>query len=563
MLLLGNICFAQQQAGAPLPGAGKVLDFDDSAKITELFFSGLSEKAKLNVQQAGNYFKQIIDIDPSNDAALFELANIYNAQNQEKEAERLVRSAISVKPNNEWFWLLLADIYKKTSNLPQLAIVYDELIKIAPKKDEYYFDKATTLLGQNKVDEALAIYDMVEKRHGLTDELTSARQRIYQKQGKTDKASGELEKLIKSDPADVRNYIELGQLYYNSGDKEKALEILQQAKNADPTNGFVRITLADLYRAQGKTDESYAELKSAFESPAMDADAKIRILLTLLPKFKDAKGMEEATSLSAILVQTYPNNAKVLAISGDIFYQQKKLPEALKLYKKALESDNQNYMIWENVIQIEMGASDYDAAIRDGVEALTIFPSQASIYLYTGMAYAQNKNNEKAITFLKNAAGLETEDNERQAQIYSALGDSYNALKNYAESDKAYEKALQMIPDTLNNYAYYLSVRGENLAKAEQMSHHSMDKDPNNSSYEDTYAWILFRQKKYKEARPWIEKSIKDSKGNNATLTEHYGDILSQLGETALAVQQWTKAKSGGLKSEKLDRKINEKKYIE
>jgi len=566
ILLFSNICFAQQQPGDPAKGAGKVLDFDDSTKITELFFSGLGEKAKLNAQQAGNYFKQIIEIDPANDAALFELANIYHTQNQEKEAERLVRAAISVNPNNEWFWLLLADIYKKTNNLPQLNLVFDELIKLAPQKEEYYFDKATALLDQNKVDEALAIYDMIEKKHGLSDDLTNARQRIYQKQGKTDKAAVELEKLVKSDPSDVSNYIELGQLYYNSGDKDKALQILLQAKSADPGNAFVRITLADLYRSQGKTEESYAELKSAFESSAMSVDAKIRIILSLLPQFKDAKGMEEATTLAAILVQTYPANAKVHAIYGDILFQQKKQTEALKSYKKALELDNQNYIIWENAIQIEVSASDFDSAIKDGEEALTVFPNQAGIYLYTGMAYAQKKNHEKAVSYLKNAASLETEDKGRQVQIYSALGDSYNALKNYPESDKAYEKALQMSPDntyTLNNYAYYLSLRGENLDKAEQMSHRSNDKEPNNGSFEDTYAWILFRQKKYKEARTWIEKAIKDNKGNNTTLAEHYGDILIQLGDTDLAVQQWTKAKNNGVKTEKLDRKINEKKYIE
>ena len=537
ILLFSNICFAQQP-GDPAKGTERVLDFDDSTRVIELFFSGLSEKAKLNALQAGNYFKQIIEIDPANDAALFELANIYHAQNQEKEAERMVREAIKVNPDNEWFWHLLADIYKTTKNIPQLALVYDELLRISPQKNEYYFDKATTLLDQNKVDEALAIYDLIEKKHSLTDELINARQRIYQKQGKTDKAAGELEKLVISNPSDVRKYIELGQLYYNSGEKDKALQILQQAKIADPGNAFVRITLADIYRMQGKNEESYAELKSAFESPAMDVDAKIRAILSFLPQLKDPKVMEQATALAAILVQVHPNNARVHAIYGDILFQQNKQAEALKSYKKAIELDNQNYIIWENVIQIETSTSDFDAAIKDSEEALTVFPSQAALYLYTGMAYAQKKNHAKAVSYLKNAASLETEDNGRQAQIYLALGDSYNALKNLPESDKAYEKALQM-------------------------SRLSNDKEPNKSSFEDTYAWILFRQKKYKEARTWIEKAIKDNKVDNATQAEHYGDILIQLGESGLAVQQWTKAKTIGVKTEKLDRKINEKKYIE
>lgn len=566
ILLLSNLCFAQQLPGNMTISGGKVLDYDDSTRITELFFSGLGAKAKLNMQQAGNFFKQIIDIDPANDAALYELAGIYNAQNQEKEAETLIKTAIKAKPDNEWYWLLLADVYKKTNNLPQLTLVFDELIRIAPKKDEYYFDKATTLLNQNKTDEALAIYDTLEKKHGLSDDIVNARQRVYQKQGKTDKAGDELEKMIKSNPSDVSNYIQLGQMYYNAGNNDKALEVLIQARNADPGNALVRVTLADLYRAQGKVEESYAELKSAFENTSVDVDSKVRMLLTYLPKFKDARGMEEANTLGSILVQSYPSDAKVQAIYGDILYQQKKSADALKAYKKALELDDQNYMIWENVLQIEVAASDFDAAIKDGEEAITVFPAQAVLYLYTGVAYTQKNEHEKAIRYLKNAANLETEDMGRQSQIYAGLGDAYNAMKNYPESDKAFDKALQMNPDNtyaLNNYAYYLSLRGVNLEKAAQMSKRSNEKEPDNGTFEDTYAWILFRQKKYKEARVWMEKAIKDTKGGSAAQADHYGDILIQLGEPALAVQQWTKAKNLGLKTDKLDRKINEKRYIE
>src|SRR4051794_37254437 len=126
ILLLSNLCFAQQQPVNPAIVSGKVLDYDDSTRITELFFSGLSAKAKLNVQQAGNFFKQIVEIDPSNDAALYELANIYHSQSQEREAETLIKTAIKAKPANEWYWLLLADIYKKTNNLPQLTLAFDE-----------------------------------------------------------------------------------------------------------------------------------------------------------------------------------------------------------------------------------------------------------------------------------------------------------------------------------------------------------------------------------------------------------------------------------------------------
>jgi tetratricopeptide (TPR) repeat protein len=163
--------------------------------------------------------------------------------------------------------------------------------------------------------------------------------------------------------------------------------------------------------------------------------------------------------------------------------------------------------------------------VGDGENALSIFPNQAALYLLTSIGYAQTQKHEKAVSYLKTAASLETEDKEVIAQIYSGLGDSYHALKRFPESDEAYSKALQIKPDnsyTLNNFAYYLSLRGESLEKAEEMSKRSIELDPNNASSEDTYALILFKRKKFREARSsarTVPKGCTNSAKNSAITT--------------------------------------------
>lgn len=152
------------------------------------------------------------------------------------------------------------------------------------------------------------------------------------------------------------------------------------------------------------------------------------------------------------------------------------------------------------------------------------------------------------------------------SQAYSAMGDCYHSMKDIKKSDEAYDKSIAYNPDniyTLNNFAYYLSIRNEDLEKAAQMSKHSNDLQPNTASFEDTYAWILFKQKKYADAKVWIEKAIAHDKQKSAVQIEHYGDILFYLGDIDAAVQNWKKAKQGGSNNAVLDRKINEKKYIE
>src|SRR5690606_27854576 len=153
-------------------------------------------------------------------------------------------------------------------------------------------------------------------------------------------------------------------------------------------------------------------------------------------------------------------------------------------------------------------------------------------------------------------------------QIYGSLGDTYNALEMHAESNVAYEEALAIDSNNtyvLNNYSYYLALRKEELTKAASMSKKSNELNPNNASFQDTYAWILFQQENYDEALTWIEKAVKLTKDPSSTLLEHKGDILYKLGNKEEAVKLWEKA--GDLPdskdNEKLHKKIKEKEYVD
>lgn len=545
---------------------GKVLSQKDSLQVTDLFFEGLHEKMMMNYQQAASSFTKVLEIDPANDAAMYELANMSFSENKADEAEALIRNAVTVKPDNEWYWALLSDIYKKTNKITQLVPVLEELEKIAPQKEAYSYDKANALLILKRTDDAVIAYNEIEKRFGSSEDLTSARQRILMQQGKPGKVEEELEKQIRSNPDELRNYLYLSEVLAKSGEREKAINILNKAKLVAPANAMVRLALADNYKALNQFENTFIELKVAFRDPNLNIDEKVRIVLSFFPKFADMKARAYANELASIMVQVHPNEAKAFAVYGDVLFQERKYEQAQDSYKKALKLNDQVYQIWEQLLRIEISRAQFQQAISDGDEALNIFPNQAALYLYTGIAYAQTKKHEKAISYLKSALDLESDDKEILVQVYSTLGDSFNALKKHAESDQAYNKALELDPRNsfvLNNYAYYLSLRGENLNEAEKMSRRSIELDPNNTSSEDTYAWILFRLKRYADAKIWIEKALLDNSSNNAVQVEHYGDILYFLGEEAKALEQWQKAKAMGSKSETLDKKINEKKYID
>jgi len=135
------------------------------------------------------------------------------------------------------------------------------------------------------------------------------------------------------------------------------------------------------------------------------------------------------------------------------------------------------------------------------------------------------------------------------AQFWSSLGDTYHSAGLHTRSDEAYDQALRLDPrnsTTLNNYAYYLSLRGERLERAREMSELSNTVAPGQTSYEDTYAWVLHRMGRHAEARTWIEKALASGGSTSGEVVEHYGDILYALGDTAGAQEQWRRAQALG-----------------
>jgi tetratricopeptide (TPR) repeat protein len=485
----------------------------------------------------------------------------------------LLEKATAVSPDNEWYWLALADSYEKENDLAKLQGAFDQLIRLNPDKPGYYFGKATVYSVQRKYDEAIKLYDKIETITGPTEELQNSRQKIYLIQGKVDKASDGLEKMIASNPNEARHYLMLAELYNSNGLNDKAIEVLNKGvaaldkeKNNGLGYGLLHMALADVYKDKKDLVGSFNERKIAFGNPDIDIEQKVRVIQDYVPQLTDPKLKVQVLELSRIMMATHPNSDKALSIYGDMLVQTEQYREAKPVYKKSVELNPQSYQVHEQLVRIEMAESDFEGAIKDGENALSYFPNQAWMNYLVGIAWQQSKNYNKALGYLKNAAGLEAADKDMLSQCYSAMGDCYHSISDNKSSDEAYEKALGYNPDnafTLNNYAYYLSLRNEQLDKAAAMSKHSTELQPNTASFEDTYAWILFRQKNYAEAKVWIEKSLAHDKTDSSVKTEHYGDILFFTGDTAGALQNWEKAKKQGGASPALEKKINEKKYSE
>lgn len=530
--------------------------------VNQLFFDALNRQIKNDVEGSIVAYKKVLEQDPRNDAAMFALAKIYADGQNNEQAIFYAEKAIGTDPNNIWYAALYAETLGEEGKYDAAVEVYKKIVAKNPNAFEYYFDWAFMLIKARKYEQAIGVYDQIEKLVGIGEDISIQKQKLYIQVGKLDKAIAEAQRLIDSDPTEPHYYEGLAELYEANDMYDKAMDVYEKLLSIDPNNPNAQLAMAQHHLKKGDTAAFLKSLNAIIARPEVPISEKTKILSGYIG-MKDKS--PELEKLFYTLVQTHPKDALSYILLGDYLYNvHNNKTEALAQFQKGAAIDGNHFEVWAQIMEIELDLQNFSDLTKDSQKAVELFPNEAVAHFYNGVAHNRMKKYDSAVKSLKKATMLSVKNENLLIQSYILLGDSYNELKDYAKSDESYEKALKVSPNdvtVLNNYAYFLSLRNERLSDAAAMAAKANQLAPNTASYIDTYAWVLYMQKNYQEARLWMEKAIA-AEGNtpSSTIVEHYGDVLFQLGEVEKAVEQWKKAKALPDASEMLEKKIRDKR---
>ncbi len=547
------------------------LEEEEQIKFKFLFHNANKERILSNYQIAANLFLQCIQIAPKEAAPYYELAHLFESSQEKGLALEYAEKAVKLDPDNYWYRVLYAHSLQRAGNSDGAIKQYEILIEKNGGDVDLYFDLAGIQLYSKKYKESIASFNIIEKKMGITEEISVQKEKIYIKLGDVDGAANEIQQLINEYPDDLKYQVLLADLYLANELVDKAFKVYQEILEKNPQNPYAHLSLYDYYKSKNEDEKASESLKKAFASSDLDVDTKVKILISYYSATEnDNKLKKEAFELNKILINTHPKDAKAYTIYADFLYRDKKLEGARDNYREAIKYDNSKFAIWNQLIFIESELQDNEGILRDSKTALELFPNQPIFYFFYGTTNLQKKEFNEAIEYLIIGKDLvmAIDNSPLLAQFYANLGDSYNGLKKYEESDKAYEDALKIEPKNiyvLNNYGYYLSLREDKLDRAEELSALCNELEPDQANYQDTYAWILYKQGKFVQAKDWLEKAMVNGGKNNSVILEHLGDTYAKLNNIKKALEFWNKAKeiNDGETTEFLDKKIADKKLYE
>ncbi|MEQ8907657.1 MAG: tetratricopeptide repeat protein [Vicingaceae bacterium] len=536
----------------------------DEVNFGRAYMDGVKAKVLGNFEEAEGHFKAALKILPTHAAANYELGLVYNAQEQKDLAFQQFKLATQAEPNNYWYKLSYASFLDDRNDKTEAIKVFKELVEIKPAQIELKYELSKLLLEQNKPKESISYLNQIEEEIGVTEEISYLKQRIFLSQNDVEGAASEIKELIEAFPNEMKYYGVLADIYLSNGKDDKAMSVYKQMEAKDPDDYRVQFSMAEYYRKEGKKEKYLTAIKKAFANPEMKIDDKVKYVLTFYQvNSKDQEKKAEGIKLCETIVEAHPENAKSHALLADFLYFDDQNDRAKEEYIKTIALDSSRFPVWNQLLVLQSETNDLKGLLNYGERAVTLFPNQPTVYLLYGLGLAQDGQHEEAIDYLSMGKDLVIDNDGLKGQIYSSIGDSYHALEQDEKSDENYEKALEIDPNNvyvLNNYSYYLSERKIELEKAKKMSQRSNQLAPGQSSFQDTYAWILYQLGEYEEANTWIDKALKSDGGNSPVLLEHKGDILFQLGQKKEAIEYWIKAKEKGSESGELEQKIKDNK---
>lgn len=536
------------------------------AQNAEFFSKGIENKYNDNYDVAIEYFERAIEAYPDDHASMYELSVLYVIKNEFEKGFEHIKKAVELDQNNKWYKIRLADFYKQNGEYESFISIYDQLLENEPANLEYLESYIDALLHLGHFETVIEKLNIVEENIGITDYISLEKIEIYKLLGNNDKVVEEMEKLSNAIPYETRYLSMLAELYMQNKREKDAFKIYLKIKEINPNDPYINISLLEYYQKNGEIDNAYQEFILSIKNKNLDYNTKAQIYEYWFENKGDNENViREAEEAGKAFIETHPDKELGYYVLGTVYYNNKIYDKAQQYYLDAIEKDSTSFITWYQLAITDMELKNNDALYQHTKTALRFYPEQPFFYLLNGIALVEMKNYEDAIKAFEKGRFMSA-DKSLTSDFDTYIADAYHQLGNKAKTYEYYDRVLKNNPENvyvLNNYAYFLSIDGIRLDEALKMSAITIEKEPKNVTFLDTYAWILYKLERYKEAKKWMEKVFSYDKNPQGINYEHYGDILYKLGETQKAVQNWKKANKLGGTSEFIDQKIKDEKIYE
>ena len=545
------------------------LDYNTSQRFKYFYLEAINQQNKGNYAAAFDLLNHCQEINPNAAEVYFMRSAYYSMLKNDSLMVADIERAAALNPTNTTFMERLGQIYIGMGKFPKAIETYEKIFANTRDRDDVLNILIQLYDRQKDYDNMLRTIDRLESLEGSSEEITLARMRVLALKGDKEAELAELKSLSEKHPNDMNYHVMMGNWLLQNDRADEALKEYDYVLRMEPDNLMAQMSMLDYYRNVGE-DSLANDLQ---EKMLINEDTPINSKMTLMRKVVADNEQEGGDSTQVLdlfhRILAKPQKTTDMHELYAAYMTLKKMPQDSinQALRDALEIAPDNAGVRLELIQAEWSKKNFDEVIRLSRAAQEYNPDEMAFYYFMGLAHFQKDERDEALnSFQRGVAQInESSNKEIVSDFYAIMGDILHEKGREKEAYAAYDSCLQWKPDNigcLNNYAYYLSEQGKDLQRAEQMSYRTIKAEPQNSTYLDTYAWILFMQERYEESKLYIDQAVQNDSTVSVVILEHAGDIHAKVGEMDKALDFWRKARDNGSDSKVLIRKIKLRKYL-
>lgn len=567
-------------------------------KARYYYLEGLILQSSGNEPEAYEYFKRAYAIDPSYSEAASALGTLrlmvnvdtLQSKTELKRSLSMMKEFVEEYPAEYYEAQYYAYVAGKIDSVQEAIRVFERTDSLRPEKTTSLLHLADLYMASGNIDKAVDALSRFEKAEGLSPQITLKKAQFFISKGDTVGALNEITRLQESQPKDPSLLILKGNFFILAGKPDSAFVYYEKAERLDPENGAAKLSLANYYLEKNDSVNYDKKIYEALLAEDFGLQEKTEILSNYLQTLiNDKSDTSRGDYLFSVLNEQYSHEPTLLDLSARYSAAKGDFSNAEEQISYAIDLNPNNEIYWRQLMGYQIAGENFKGAEKTYGKAEKHFnPISKELKMLYATAAQLGKDYPKAVEIyssmiadkMPNIAPNDTlresmltnlsyEDLQELSSLYNMIGDVKYLEKDVPAAFLAYENSLVLFPNnplTLNNYAYFLAENGGDLERAEKMSNEAVTQQPDNDTFLDTYAWIMFRKGDYKEALKYQENAIKAAEEHggevSSELYEHYGDILFMNKEPEKAVEFWKKALELDPEKDILKKKVSHKTYF-
>ena len=526
---------------------GIVLSVGDQRKYEYYFLEAIRLEKQGYYDEAHEMLQHCLAICPTAPSALYKMASYHFALGQKEKAAQALLLAVEGEPDNYWYRQTLASYYQG-NNEPEKAIaIIEEMQQRFPKRNGELLPALIGLYNHTgKYDKVIDALAQLEVITGKSEAISMEKVRNYLLMGNTEGAFNEMETLAEEYPDNSYYRVILAEVYMDHGREEEAEPILRNVLAEEPDNGAAKVTLTEYYKLRGDTVRYLAMADSMVMSDGVNEELKVRMMAQLIKENTDSTWVMDLFERAIARPQQSARLGYLCAQYMTHLQQPEERVRPILLHMLEIEPDH--IPARNQLLSYAAQRNDVEEMVAICSEGIDYNPEVLEYYYYKsiGLCYYMDRTEEALETLRQGTRQIgEGSNGVMASDIYTVMGDLLHEQGQVSEAYDCYDEALNYNPANilvLNNYAYFLAEEGTQLKKAEQMSSRAVEAEPDNATYLDTYAWVLYKLQRYEEAYTYIKKAITADPEPSDVLYEHAGAICYRLGMAEQAQTYWDKA---------------------